>query len=105
MSDSWERAEVEWFAAEQARVDRVRVHGYTLACCIRVEKARAELDRRLTLLERAQEEAEQALENLRHELDCAESMTEVVALDDPELNEELARALEQLEDESLEEVA
>lgn len=100
-AEAWESFEAQWYAREQARVNRVRIHGYTLACAERVKVAHKELDRRVTLLVRARNDAERALEALRAELSHAEQMAAVVIEDDEDVNELLARRLEQLESEEL----
>lgn len=94
---AWEDSEA---GAEQRRLDRVRVHGYTIAVSERVRFLQSELERRVTLLERARVDAERALEALRTELDHAETMARIVIDADPEVFERVARALEELEGES-----
>lgn len=93
---SFEAAEAEWWKDEQRKLDRVRVRGYTLACIKRVESANVEMQRAISCLQNAQSVADNALKKLRHELEHAEEMGRLVALDDPEVNERLALALEQL---------
>lgn len=95
--DEWAAWEAS-YDTDQARVDRVRVRGYTLACITRVEFAASELERRVTLMLRARLEAERALTALRTELEHAEAMAAFVVADDPETNEQLAQALERLEE-------
>lgn len=94
--EDWERWEAECSA--QARVDRIRVRGYALATFARVDKAKEELERQITLMLRARAEAERALAALCTALDHAEELARVVARDDDDENERLARALEHLED-------
>lgn len=95
---AWEKLEADYFAREQARVDRVRVRGYTLARMKLVEPLRAELERRVTLLLRARTDAERALANLHEELEHLEEMGRLIALEDDAITSELAKRVEHLEE-------
>jgi hypothetical protein len=94
---AFEAWEAELVTNEQARADHVRVRGYTLACIERAKLAHEELERRVTLLLRAQADAERALAFLRSELEHAEEMGRIVMLNAPDLNGRVAMALEELE--------
>lgn len=97
--EEWEAAAwPSWAEAEQARLDRIRVRGYTLATIQIANDAHAELERRVDALLRAREAANEALEELRAALDHAEEMSLAVVEDDDAVNEALARALERLEE-------
>ncbi len=96
--EEWEAWEEAVASEPQRRLDRIRVHGYMLACTRRVKAAHDELERRVTLALRARADAEKALASLRHELEHAEAMAKVFFADDADGNARIALALERLEE-------
>ena len=102
MTDEAARAWDEWEAKHsrtpQQKENRVRVRGYMIVCARRVKAAQEELERRVTLLERARRDAERALEELRGELAHAEEYASLVMLDDEDVNDALAMEIEKIED-------
>jgi hypothetical protein len=94
---NWDAFEADWYAQEQARVNRIRVRGYALACAKRVTVAKEELERRITLMLRARADAERALAELLRLVEHTEDMIRVVIRNDPVEFDELAQELEELE--------
>lgn len=93
--EEWCAAEESWAHDEQRRANRVRVHGYTLACARRVDLARIELERAVSLLENARSVADKAMRRLNDECDHALEMGRIIALDDDQVTDRVALALEE----------
>lgn len=92
--NAWDRMEAAGAGSQQARANRIRCHGYFIACSRIADDAKREVDRRVELLARAQKAAEQALTLLRMELSWTEFIGRVITSEDAQSENDLALLLE-----------
>lgn len=92
---TFEEAEAQWYADEQARVDGVRAQGYLVVSIDRVHEAREELEQAVDAIMRARDAARRAREYFTERLLHAERIARLIAAGE---SAAIARALETMED-------
>lgn len=86
--------EIEAEAAEQARVDRVRVHGYLIVLAREIGMAKANVEAALERQARARKDLEAAHARLLAGLSYGEEVAAIIGRDDPVEYARLALLLE-----------
>lgn len=92
----WDAIAEEERRAAFRRTNTIRVRGYLMACAKRARLAYEAHVASVDALEAARKKAGEALRHVKNECDHAEEVARLVALGDDDVNDELARRLEEM---------